>query len=154
VAERKKGSCEEVAYCHGTLAVFRRQCLLDIGVFSEDYFAYGDETEIGIRARQHGWKIGLVWGAILVNPGSWSGGPIIAYLWTRNSLRLARSFGGIRGMLGRLIVVLLATLREKFKGAGDHTMSSPEARLFGIYDYFRGYVGGPPPKVYALRSSG
>jgi GT2 family glycosyltransferase len=152
VTPRAPGTHEEVEFCHGTLAMFRRQCLSEIGVYDEGYFAYGDEAEIGIRARRKGWKVGLVWGAVLINPGSWSGGPVIAYLWTRNSLKLARSFGGFLGMVGRLAVVLLATFREKLQGALESSMSSPKARLIGIRDYFRGYCGGPPQEVLRLRS--
>ncbi len=151
VSARNVGTCEEVEFCHGTLAIFRRECLAQIGVYDEGYFAYGDEAEIGLRARRHGWKVGLVWGAILINPGSWSGGPVIAYLWTRNSLRLARTFGGVFGMAGRLGVVLLATLREKLRGALESSMSSPKARMMAVRDYFRGYCGGPPPEVLRLR---
>jgi GT2 family glycosyltransferase len=151
VPPRPAGTHEEVEFCHGTLAVFRRACLLEIGVFDEGYFAYGDETEIGMRARRHGWKVGLVWGALLINPGSWSGGPVIAYLWTRNSLRLARTFGGLFGMMGRLVVVLMATFREKSRGSLESSMSSPKARMLGVRDYFRGYCGGPPSEVLRLR---
>ncbi len=150
-AERKPGTHEEVEFCHGTLAIFRRQCLKEIGLYDERYFAYGDETEIGIRARKRGWKVGLVWGAILVNPGSWSGSAVIAYLWTRNSLLLARTFGGVFGMLGRLAVVLIATLREKLRGASIDSLSSPAGRMKGIKDYFAGYGGGPPKEVLAMR---
>jgi GT2 family glycosyltransferase len=151
VGRRPAGTGEEVEYCHGTLAMFRRECLKEIGVYDEGYFAYGDETEIGLRARRKGWKIGLVWGAILINVGSWSGGPVIAYLWTRNSLRLARTFGGLHGMFGRLVVILLATLREKLRGSLNSSMSSPKARLLGVRDYFRCYGGAPPMEVLCLR---
>jgi N-acetylglucosaminyl-diphospho-decaprenol L-rhamnosyltransferase len=151
VPPRPPGTGEEVEFCHGTLAILRRGCLEKIGLYDEGYFAYGDEAEIGIRAWRQGWKVGLVWGAVLVNPGSWSGGPVIAYLWTRNSLRLARTFAGVFGMVGRLAVVLLATLREKVRGAENSSMSSPKARLFAVRDYFRGFRGGPPAEVLSLR---
>ena len=36
--------------------LFRRECLEDVGLFDERYFAYGDEMEIGLRAARHGWK--------------------------------------------------------------------------------------------------
>lgn len=151
VPPRIPGTTEEVEFCHGTLAIFRRQCLKEIGLFDERHFAYGDESEIGVRARRRGWKVGLVWGAVLANPGSWSGGPVIAYLWTRNTILMARIFGGVPGLLGRLALVLAATLREKVRGSAPDSMSSPRARMVGIRDYFRGYYGGPPAEVLALR---
>jgi len=147
---RAPGTHEEVDFCHGTLALFRRDCLSDIGLYDESYFAYGDETEIGVRARRRGWAVGLVWGATVVNPGSWSGDAVIGYLWTRNSLRLAKTFGGSAAVAGRLGVVLAATLRETLRGAPAGSLSSPAARMRAIADYLRGYAGGPPPSVVAL----
>jgi GT2 family glycosyltransferase len=147
VAARQAGSCEEVDYCHGTLAVFRRRCLQEIGLFDEGYFAYGDETEIGIRARRQGWKVGLVWGAVVVNPGSWSGSTAIGYLWTRNSLRLARSHAGVAGLLLRLVYVTLATCALRLARVPGNSMSAPAARWAGILDYLRGYCGAPPLAV-------
>ena len=143
VERRAAGTCEEVDYCHGTLAVFRRQCLKDIGLFDERYFAYGDETEIGMRARRAGWKVGLVWGAVVVNPGSWSGSSVIGYLWTRNSLRLARAHGGVPGLLLRLGYVAAVTCALRLAQASPASLSSPVARWEGIRDFLRGYCGAP-----------
>jgi N-acetylglucosaminyl-diphospho-decaprenol L-rhamnosyltransferase len=149
VARRPAGTCEEVDYCHGTLAVFRRQCLQEIGLFDERYFAYGDETEIGIRARRSGWKVGLVWGAVVVNPGSWSGSSAIGYLWTRNSLRLARSHGGVLSLLLRLGYVAAVTCALRLTQAPANSLSSPAARWAAIRDYLRGYCGSPPAAIAA-----
>ena len=54
-------------------------------------------------------------------------------------------------MLGRLAVVLIATLREKLRGASIDSLSSPAGRMKGIKDYFAGYGGGPPQEVLAMR---
>jgi N-acetylglucosaminyl-diphospho-decaprenol L-rhamnosyltransferase len=147
VETRPAGTHEEVEFCHGTLAIFRRACLRDIGVYDERYFAYGDETEIGIRARRRGWKVGIVWGAIVVNPGSWSGNALIGYLWTRNSLRLARSSGGVVGVCLRGVYVAAVTIALWVKRAPADSLSSPRARWLGIRDYVRGYSGAPPREV-------
>ena len=80
-----------------------------IGPFDERFFAYGDETEIGLRARRAGWKVGLVWGAVVVNPGASSDDAVIGYLWTRSSLRLARALGGPLGLSVRLLYVVFVT---------------------------------------------
>jgi GT2 family glycosyltransferase len=149
IAPRPAGTHEEVAYCHGTLAMVRRECLREIGLFDERYFAYGDETEIGLRARRHGWKVGLVWGALLVNPGSWSGAPVIGYLWTRSSLRLARTFGGRAGVWGRGAYIALTTDVLWLRRAPAASLSSPRARWLALRDYCRGYCGAPPPELVA-----
>jgi GT2 family glycosyltransferase len=148
--DQEAGTCQEVAYCHGTLALFRRQCLREIGVYDEAYFAYGDETEIGIRARRLGWKVGLVWGAVVINPGSWSGSAVIGYLWTRSSLRLARTYGGRGGLCLRAGYIALATCVLWLKRASTDSLSSPRARMLAIRDYLRGYQG-PPPADLALK---
>ena len=79
----------------------------------------------------------------MVNPGSWSGSTTIGYLWTRNSLRLARSHGGVLGMLLRLAYVTLATCALRLASAPGNSLSSPAARWAGIRDYLRGYCGPP-----------
>ena len=48
----------------------RRQCLDEIGLFDQRYFAYGDEHDLGARAVRHGWKVVLVWGSIVTNPAT------------------------------------------------------------------------------------
>lgn len=149
VPSRAAGTHEEVEYCHGTLAVFRRQCLREIGLYDERYFAYGDETEIGLRARRRGWKVGIVWGALVINPGSWSGSAVIAYLWTRSSLRLARAFGGPFGLCVRGLYVAAVTFALWLQRTPEGSLSSPRARWFGIRDYLKGYCGQPPPEVLA-----
>lgn len=151
VPRRAPGTHEEVDYCHGTLAVFRRRCLREIGLYDDAYFAYGDETEIGLRARAFGWKVGLVWGAVVVNPGSWSGSAVIGYLWTRNSLRLARTFGGRRGLAARLVYVAAVTAVLWLRRAPDDSLSSPIARSLAIRDYLIGRSGPAPAR---LRSGG
>ncbi len=144
VSPRQNGTHEEVEDRHGTLAIFRRDCLRAIGPFDEGFFAYGDETEIGLRARRAGWKVGLVWGAVVINPGSSSNEAAIGYLWTRNSLRLARVLGGRLGLAMRLVYVILVTGALWFTRAPVESLSSPAARWRAIRDYLSGYSGPPP----------
>jgi GT2 family glycosyltransferase len=47
---------EEVLWPDGCAALYRRQMLDQIGGFDEDFFAYGDDAELGLRARIAGWK--------------------------------------------------------------------------------------------------
>ena len=81
-----RGARQYVDVPHGTLMMVRRECLAQIGLFDERYFAYGDEHELGARAVRHGWKVALVWGAIVTNPGSATPGAWRSYLFARNSL--------------------------------------------------------------------
>jgi len=47
---------EEVLWPDGCAAMYRKTMLDQIGGFDEDFFAYGDDAELGLRARIAGWK--------------------------------------------------------------------------------------------------
>ncbi|HKW98970.1 MAG TPA: glycosyltransferase family 2 protein [Bryobacteraceae bacterium] len=47
---------EEALWPDGCAAMYRKQMLEQIGGFDEDFFAYGDDAELGLRARIAGWK--------------------------------------------------------------------------------------------------
>jgi GT2 family glycosyltransferase len=47
---------EEVLWPDGCAAMYRKQMLDEIGGFDEDFFAYGDDAELGLRARIAGWR--------------------------------------------------------------------------------------------------
>ncbi len=46
---------EETLWPDGCAAMYRRSMLREIGGFDEDLFAYGDDAELGLRARIAGW---------------------------------------------------------------------------------------------------
>ena len=47
---------EETLWPDGCAAMYRRKMLDEIGGFDEDFFAYGDDAELGLRARIAGWR--------------------------------------------------------------------------------------------------
>jgi GT2 family glycosyltransferase len=47
---------EEVLWPDGCAAMYRKSMLDAIGGFDEDFFAYGDDAELGLRARIAGWR--------------------------------------------------------------------------------------------------
>lgn len=47
---------EEVLWPDGCAALYRKCMLDEIGGFDEDFFAYGDDAELGLRARIAGWR--------------------------------------------------------------------------------------------------
>jgi GT2 family glycosyltransferase/SAM-dependent methyltransferase len=47
---------EEVLWPDGCAAMYSRSMLEQIGGFDEDFFAYGDDAELGLRARIAGWR--------------------------------------------------------------------------------------------------
>ena len=46
----------EIFFPDGCAALYRRSLLEDVGGFDERFFAYGDDADLGIRARLRGWK--------------------------------------------------------------------------------------------------
>lgn len=47
---------EEILWPDGCAAMYRREMLDKIGGFDEDFFAYADDAELGLRAQIAGWK--------------------------------------------------------------------------------------------------
>ena len=47
---------EEVLWPDGCAGMYRKRMLEEIGGFDEDFFAYGDDAELGLRARLAGWR--------------------------------------------------------------------------------------------------
>lgn len=56
-------------------ALYRRSMLDEIGLFDEDFFAYCEDTDLGLRARIAGWRCRYVPGAIAKHRYSGSMGP-------------------------------------------------------------------------------
>jgi N-acetylglucosaminyl-diphospho-decaprenol L-rhamnosyltransferase len=138
-----RGVAQPVDAPHGTLMLCRRECLQQIGLFDERYFAYGDEHELGMRARRNGWKVVMVWGAIVTNPGTSTESPLRSYLFARNSLLLVRDYAGCWSALLRAALILLNTLRLKLQSPGGDFAFSARARFRAVRDYFAGRWGKP-----------
>jgi GT2 family glycosyltransferase len=47
---------QETLWPDGCAAMYRKEMLQQIGGFDEDFFAYGDDAELGLRARIAGWR--------------------------------------------------------------------------------------------------
>jgi N-acetylglucosaminyl-diphospho-decaprenol L-rhamnosyltransferase len=140
------GSVIDVDVPHGTLMILRAECLRDAGLFDERYFAYGDEAEIGLRARLAGWRVAMVRGAVVVNPGTSTPSAAVGYLYARNSLLMARTHGGRLRAWSRAMLILANAARMRLV-ASQHALFPPAARLMGIRDYFLGRWGAPPSSL-------
>src|SRR5712692_484526 len=56
---------EETAWPDGCAAMYRKDMLECIGGFDEDFFAYADDAELGLRARIAGWRCMYVPSAVV-----------------------------------------------------------------------------------------
>jgi N-acetylglucosaminyl-diphospho-decaprenol L-rhamnosyltransferase len=135
---------ERIAFPHGTLLLFRRACLAEVGLFDERFFAYGETEDLALRARRSGWDSGVVWGAIVENPlrvtGSWA----TCYMQMRNSILLVRIHRGVMAAVLRSAVALTNTPILAIHSRSRPTAYSTGARLRGIVDAWRGRFGEPP----------
>ncbi len=145
VERRISGTVEAVDVPHGTLMLLRKSCLQDIGLFDERYFAYGDEHELGLRAGLHHWKVALVWGAVVVNPGTWTASSTRSYLFARNSLLLVRTYGGRWSAALRFLLMIPNTLRMVCMPPNKDYAFSARARFTAMGDFLFSRYGPPPP---------
>jgi GT2 family glycosyltransferase len=48
---------EEILFAHGCAAMCRIEMLNEIGLLDEDFFAYAEDTDLGLRSWLAGWKV-------------------------------------------------------------------------------------------------
>jgi GT2 family glycosyltransferase len=93
---------EEVFFPSGCAAAFRKDLLDAIGGFDESFFAYGDDTELGLRARLFGARCLIVPGAIVYHKYSASAGTYSefkAYHVERNRVWVVLKYFPLRWIL-------------------------------------------------------
>ncbi len=135
---------EPADYPHGTMLLASRACLQDIGLFDESFFAYGEEADLGLRARRLGWQVGIVRGAMVTNPTMSSATAAVDYLKQRNTLLLIRRHFGWWPATMRLFMAAGQLLRGLAFPASRPPWFSVAARSRAMWDGYRGR-GGPPP---------
>jgi N-acetylglucosaminyl-diphospho-decaprenol L-rhamnosyltransferase len=146
-AERGSG-WQDVDYPHGTLLLARRSLLAQIGVFDERYFAYCEEVDLGPAGPQAGWRVGLVWGAIVTN-GRLPPRYLADYLQLRNTLLLIHTHEAPSRVRAR-VVLALAALTAKAVRSPRHAAIHVRLEGRALLDYRRRRFGPPPPTVVAL----
>lgn len=130
---------------HGTLLMLRRACAAQVGLFDERFFAYGDEIELGLRARRAGWEVGVVWGALVTNPERSVPSDVASYLQVRNALAIVREWEGNGWGAVRSALSLVRTVQLAFVPSLRPAAFSTIARLRAIADVWRNRLGPPPP---------
>lgn len=92
----------DVFFPSGAAAVYRRRMLDEIGLFDEHHFAYGDDTDIGIRGRLAGWRCIFVPRAVVYHRYSATTGeysPIKVFLVERNRIWIVWKYFPARHLL-------------------------------------------------------
>jgi len=149
VPARTDEGWEPVGYPHGTLLLARRECLEQIGVFDERFFAYCEEADLAIRATAAGWEIGLVRGVRVTNSAMKGGNPAVDYLRLRNTLHLVREHSGRYHAFIRLCIAGLQLVRAEVQPSSRPLFFSARGRLWAMADFLRGRFGPPPPRLLA-----
>ncbi len=151
---------EEVLFPSGCAALYRREMLEEIGLFDDDFFAYGDDTDLGLRGRWAGWRCLYVPQAVVYHKYSGSTGsysPFKAFYVERNRVWIALKFFPLRLLyktpyytLKRFILQAYGALFHR-GAAGKFTeeFSAGELLVVLIKAYFSA-LGGMP-KIWRSR---
>lgn len=142
---------EEILLPSACAALYRREMIDETGFFDEDFFAYCEDTDLGLRGRLAGWRAVLARDAVVHHRYSRSGGvfsPFKLYLVERNHFWVALKCFPLATLLAlpfRTIAryLLQAQLVLAARGAGAQFRSAPSGELLravarGILDMARG----------------
>jgi GT2 family glycosyltransferase len=83
----KTAEVEEILFPSACVALYKRSMLEETGFFDDDFFAYAEDTDLGLRGRLAGWKAVIAMRAIVYHKYSGTGGvfsPFKLYLVERN----------------------------------------------------------------------
>lgn len=151
---------EEVLFPSGCAALYRLQMLDEIGLFDEDFFAYGDDTDIGLRGRLAGWRCLYVPQAVVYHRYSQSSGPyspLKAFLAERNRVWIAVKYFPLSMLLKSPFYTLLRFLLQGYGalvGRGAAGKFSQEYSPFSLLKILlRAYVSASQglPKMWRKR---
>jgi hypothetical protein len=102
---------EEILFPSACAALYRREMLEEIGFFDEDFFAYAEDSDLGLRGRLAGWEALAATQAVVYHKYSQTSGslsPFKVYLVERNHYWVA-----VKNLPLRMLLCLpVATLRR------------------------------------------
>lgn len=132
-----KGGVREIFLPSACAALYRRTMIEEIGGFDTDFFAYCEDTDLGLRGRLAGWKAVAALEAVVLHKYSSTGGtfsPFKLYLVERNHFWTAvKNFpAGLLLLLpfSTLVRYLLqAQLVLKSRGSGSQFRSGSSTQL-------------------------
>jgi GT2 family glycosyltransferase len=144
----------EIDYAVGCCILMRRNALEDVGLLDAEFFAIHEERDWCYRARDAGYRILYVPGAVVYHKVStsltsgWS--PAYHYLCTRNQLRLWERRGIIPPNWRRLRGVFLAWRSDInfVRRHGSRRLRRAWAVTRGALDYVQGRFGPPPDGLW------
>lgn len=160
-SELSVGRFEDILLPSACAALYRRKMIDEIGFFDDDFFAYCEDTDLGLRGRVAGWGAVLARDAIVFHRYSRSGGefsPFKLYLVERNHFWVAlKSFPVAMFMELPFWTMIRYFAQARLvlggRGAGAQFLSSStsalvKALLRGVFDALYGL-----PRLFGKRRS-
>ncbi len=144
----------DVFFPSGCAALYRKSMFDEIGLFDEHHFAYGDDTDIGIRGRLAGWGCVFVPGAIVYHHYSMTTGmysPAKVYLVERNRIWIVWKYFPVLRLLASPFYTLVRYLYQFYgsvSGRGAAGRFAEEHSPWRLYwavikAYFAAFKGLP-----------
>ena len=124
---------QEILFPPGCGAMYRKSLFDGIGLFDEDFFAYADDSEIGIRARLAGWKCLYVPRAVVYHKNSGTAGqysPLKAFYVERNRLWITIKYFPLPLLL---LSIFFTFYRYAFQAYGALTHQGAAGKFTQIY---------------------
>jgi len=140
----------------GAVVLIKAEVLDKIGLLHDYLFMYFEETELCLRVKRAGWKVGVVLGAVAEQSSGETRRPgAFNYLMARNGLEFARLRAGWRGVastLWRQLVQSWRLLKMRFSPRSDVSRRrfatvSLAALWLGVLAFFRRRWGPPPANL-------
>jgi GT2 family glycosyltransferase len=113
--------------------MYRKSLFDGMGLFDEDFFAYADDSEIGIRARLAGWKCLYVPRAVVYHKNSGTAGqysPLKAFYVERNRLWITIKYFPLPLLL---LSIFFTFYRYAFQAYGALTHQGAAGKFTQIY---------------------
>lgn len=132
---------EEALFPDGCAALYKRELFEDVGLFDDQFFAYGDDADLGMRARWMGWECLYVPTAVVHHVHSATLGkysPQKAFLVERNRVWLAVKIFPLRVLLASPYHTLVRFLWQAYAAwrglgsSGQFSKAHSRAALAGV----------------------
>jgi len=138
---------QEVLLFSGCACLLRMKALIAVGLFDEDFFAYCEDTDLGLRMRRAGWKIVVAPNAYVEHYYSMTGGKFSlqkVYWVERNHFWVAvKNFPWFLLLIVPLFTAIryLAQGYSVSKGFGELNKFTEDSGIPAITSiYFKAYV--------------
>ena len=129
-------------YLPGCALLARRACLEEVGLFDDDYFAYMEDVDLGVRAGDAGWESWLIGGASAHHASSSATGggynPRRKYMMGVNSIWFLRTHGSTSAWLRFIAFDILSLPFVWLARAPRGGSRSVAAKALGILAGLRG----------------